>query len=68
MIYQVTYKDENGNALQVGTFNAATPREALDILLTVSSIAPPAGTAEIDIVSIPSPPQTDAPEAPEDPP
>ena len=49
MIFTLTYKDENGATLLEATFNAATPKEALEHLLTVPSLAPPPGTADIDV-------------------
>ena len=48
-VYEVTYKDAAGNLLQTATFNADGPREAMQIILTTPSIAPPPGTVDIDV-------------------
>jgi len=49
MIYHVTYTDASGTPLLEATFNAAGPREALEHMLTVPSLACPPGTASIHV-------------------
>lgn len=53
MIWEVTYKDGNGDPLLVATFNADDAREMLGHMLTVPSLQPPAGTTEIDVRILP---------------
>lgn len=49
MIYEVTYKDANGNPLLVATFNARGPADALWKLHTVTTLQPPLGTCDIEV-------------------
>lgn len=54
MIFEVTYKNAEGQALKVATFNAPGVREALEQVLAVPSLHPPPGTVDIDVRTLPA--------------
>lgn len=53
MVYQVTYKNANGDPLLVATFNADGPKDGLQKMLSVPSLQPPPGTETIEVVTVP---------------
>jgi hypothetical protein len=54
MIFEVTYKNAEGEKLQVATFNAPGVREALEQILAVPTLHPPPGTVDIDVRTLPA--------------
>jgi hypothetical protein len=48
-VYRVTYKDANGNTLQTATFNAHGIGQMFQYMLTVASLAWPAGATHVTI-------------------
>lgn len=54
MIFEITYKNAEGQPLQTATFNAPGVREALEQVLAVPSLHPPPGTANIDVRTLPT--------------
>ena len=53
MIWEVTYEDANGVPLLVATFNADDAKEMLGHMLTIPSLQPPPGTADINVRILP---------------
>lgn len=49
MIFEVSYKNAEGQVLKTATFNAPTLSDALGQVLAVPSLHPPPGTVDMDI-------------------